>query len=130
MEGQPKMNTIPMSLRKKNSEMAYGVAKQEGKLVALLEEERLFEFEHWIIVANRFPYDIALKKHHLLLPKRAVPAQGDLNPEELIELSRIMEQVQHNYDFILSNFPRKQSIKTHFHLHLGVYYDNREEMAL
>lgn len=124
------MKTIPMSLRTKNSEIMYGIAKEKGTLVALHEEERLFDFEHWMIVANRFPYDIALRVHHLLLPKRQVPAQGDLNPEELVELSHIMEQVQHNYDFVLSNFPRKQSIKTHFHLHLGVYYDNREEMSL
>lgn len=124
------MKTIPMSLRTKNSEIMYGIAKEKGTLVALHEEESLFDFEHWMIVANRFPYDIALRVHHLLLPKRQVPAQGDLNPEELVELSHIMEQVQHNYDFVLSNFPRKQSIKTHFHLHLGVYYDNREEMSL
>lgn len=124
------MNQLPMSLRTANGEKRYQKAKADSSLVALAEEEALMSWSLWRIIDNRFPYGIALKTHHLLLPIRAVPDRSDLSDDERAELVQILALVAPNYDFVMENFPKRRSILAHYHLHLGEYLDSREQMTL
>lgn len=124
------MNQLPMSLRTSSGEARYQRAKQESQLIPLADEDSVMEWGLWRIIINRFPYGIALKRHHLLLPIRAVPDRSDLTDEETAELVQILALVAPEYDFVMENFPKRRSILAHYHLHLGEYHDSREQMAL
>lgn len=124
------MNPLPMSLRTSNGERKYQLAKQQGTLVLLADEEAIMEWSLWRIITNRFPYGIALKKHDLLLPIRAVPDRSDLTAAELAELTEILALIAPQYDFVMENFPKRRSILAHYHLHLGEYVDDRTQMML
>lgn len=123
---------LPMSMRKAASEAAYQQAKVDKILVPLSAEPSIKEFDLWRVIANRFPYDIALAKHHLLLPKREVPDRFHLTKGEASELLTILLQFERDgsYDFVMDNFAKRRSILAHYHLHLGSYYATREEMSL
>jgi diadenosine tetraphosphate (Ap4A) HIT family hydrolase len=124
------MNQLPMSLRTSSGEQFYQDAKMKGDLVPLAEEETLLAWSYWRIIENRFPYGIALKRHHLLLPIRVFPDASDITDDERAELSQILALVAPEYDFVTMNFPKRRSILAHFHLHLGEYHDSREQMTL
>lgn len=124
------MNQLPMSLRTSNGERRYQQAKLDGNLVSLADEDSIMSWSLWRIIDNRFPYGVALKTHHLLLPIRAVPDRSDLSDDELAELVQILALVASNYDFVMENFPKRRSILAHYHLHLGEYHDTRDYMTL
>lgn len=118
------------TLRTRQSETDYAQAKVDGKLRRLSEEKTLKDFGLWRIIDNRFPYDVAFQTHHLLLPVRVVANEGDLTFDEVVELADIKRWAQRNYDLLLENLSRGRSIKDHYHLHLLMYKDAREDMAL
>jgi diadenosine tetraphosphate (Ap4A) HIT family hydrolase len=119
-----------MSLRTSAGERFYGQMKLSGKLVPLADEPSITEWEHWRLIDNRFPYAVALRKHHLLLPKRVVADRLDLTEDERTELVWLLRQLSDDYDFVMENFPKRRSILSHYHLHLGEYYVHREDMKL
>lgn len=119
-----------MSLRTADGERFYGQMKLSGKLIALADEPSLKEWSYWRLINNRFPYTVALRTHHLLLPIRVVPDRSELQAEELAELTEILSLVAPEYDFVMENFPKRRSILTHYHLHLGEYHNDRSEMKL
>ena len=114
----------PVSLRTSKEELRYVRAKKAGKAGRpFLEETRLREWKYWAIINNEFPYSSAFKLHHMLIPTRVVK-QNDLSEEEKAELQVITNMLmkEGKYDCMLTNFPRTQSIKTHFHIHENVKY--------
>lgn len=119
----------PISLRTTTGEMYYAFSKKIGNLKQLHEEPALEEWRHWKLIDNSYPYDIAFKEHHLLIPRRVAPKQK-LNVAEKLELEDILNSLSERYDCYLENFIRKQSIKNHYHLHLLTYKDNRADMRL
>lgn len=121
---------LPMSLRTAESERYYQDQKLAGTLIPLADEPTIRAWTYWRIIENRFPYNVALAKHHLLLPIRAVPDRSDLKDEELAELVEIIALVASEYDFVMENFPKRRSILAHYHLHLGEYYPTRSDMKL
>lgn len=86
------------------------------------------EFEHWVIIENKYPYDAIAKVSHLILTKRKVAFDWNLiNKEEMEEFSKLRSSyLAENYDLIWENLPRGQTIPGHFHLHLLVL--KREEV--
>lgn len=120
---------IPMSLRTTTGEMYYAFSKKMGNLKNLSDEPALEVWEHWRLIDNSYPYDIAFKTHHLLIPKRVTPKHS-LNVAEKLELEDILDSLSERYDCYLENFASKQSIKNHYHLHLLTYKDNRADMRL
>src|SRR5438128_1151808 len=84
-------------------------------------ERTVQEFKYWLIIQNIFPYDLISSVHHLLIPKRPVPMNGDILPEEKDELLEIRKVVAPNYDCIIENFPRNQSVPGQFHYHLVTF---------
>lgn len=97
----------------------YEMALKENKLKPLLEEPRIQEWQHWVIIKNSYPYDLVFEVHDMLIPKR-VASRNQLTQAERDELETIMEEIQHNYDRQIINFPSLQSITDHFHIHLAV----------
>jgi len=121
--------STPMSLRTISGEMNYSLAKKSDRLVPLTEEPALKTWRHWRLIENAFPYDIAFKVHHLLMPVHVI-AKNQLNDAEKDELEVILDSLSSDYDCYLENFASKQSIKNHYHLHLLTYKDDRTDMTL
>lgn len=88
------------------------------------------EFEYWLVLDNRFPYNKCFKVHHLLACKRHVKDWRELTEAELKELRSIEYQVMTrrfgNYDTIIINVPVRQSVPQHLHFHLGTYKKNED----
>lgn len=120
----------PSSLRTLGGESLYGLAKQEGSLIPLAEEPSIKEWQHWRIIRNRFPYDLAFSSHDLLLPKRVVADRKDLSRAEASELDWLLvSYIEDSYDMVMVNTLKRQSVPGHYHLHL-VSYKPREEFQL
>ena len=118
------------SLRTSKEEIRYARAKKAGKAGRpFLEEPRLREWKHWAMIPNEFPYSAAFKVHHMLIPTRVV-SQADLSAAEKKELQKITDLLTTEgvYDCMLTNFPRNQSNKNHFHIHFLVFKDRRKHM--
>ena len=96
--------------------------KIDGKIPekCIFCDKELFvkEFKHWIILENRFPYDMLYETSHMLATKRHVPTEMDLTINEMTELHIIKNEHLSNYDIILENIGDKISIRDHFHLHI------------
>lgn len=121
---------VPVSLRSYRDEINYSIRKkQTKKLKPLHEEPRLKEWQHWALIENAYPYTITFKTNHMLIPKREV-AKKDLSKSELAELDKILEELADVYDCHLTNFPKKQSRKNHFHIHMLTYKDHRREIRV
>lgn len=120
---------VPMSLRKPETEERYQIAKKSGLLKPLSESPAIEVFKYWKLINNDFPYDMCFQKHHMLIPKRQYSHWYQMNLREFLELIRIMKRyyVNGTYDLPFFNFPKKQSVKNHFHIHLAEYYDERPE---
>jgi len=78
----------------------------------LLDEELVQELEEWRVVKNRFPYDKVCAYHHLAVFKGEI-----LYPLEKFE-QEIMVNLDYEYDLVLYNFPRNQSVLDEKHIHL------------
>jgi diadenosine tetraphosphate (Ap4A) HIT family hydrolase len=79
------------------------------------------DFNYWRIIENKFPYDTIAKTHHLLVPKQQTTSWLDIGLSESAELDLlIMYELPKEYDMILLNFPKAQSVKDWLHFHLIV----------
>lgn len=118
---------LPMSARLAESEQAYQDAKISGGTMPLELEPSMKQWEHWRLIENRFPYDMIFKTHHMLLPKRAnVGHRWELNDAEKQELELILKDfVYPGYHLWFENCPVRRSVLTLYHLHLGIYKDER-----
>lgn len=122
-----KKTVLTPSLRTRAGEVAYITAKQMGATVPLIDEPRLKQWQYWAIIDNAFPYGSAFKTHHLLIPKRVV-SQQNLSSDEKEELIEVLAELGQEYDCQIINFSRNQSIKSHYHIHLLVYKELRDQL--
>lgn len=122
---------MPISLRSDKTEAQYLADKAVGLLTSLKQKTPLVTFAYWLIIVNDYPYDVAFKTHHLLIPRREVASRFDLTSAELADLSIIIrEYIEPNYDTMMDNTARTRSILQHYHIHLMVYHNKREDMSL
>lgn len=110
-----------MSLRTPTTKIAYQAALAAGKMFDSTRATHLEEWTYWMLVENEYPYDLIASKHHLLVPYRPVKSRDELLYMEESELRNILRAVTPNYDAYLENFPRHQSVQSHFHIHLLVF---------
>lgn len=122
-----KKSPLPVSLRSRRDELAYRTAKSLGINKELIDEPRIREWKHWAIIPNDYPYSYAFRTHHMLIPKRVV-MEDDLSKEEENELKAILKEIRDDYDCRLINTPRKQTKLNHFHIHLLIYKENRDDL--
>lgn len=76
------------------------------------------EYRDWLIIENRFPYDLVANVHHLLIPKRKFSDYEEMSDGEEEELFQIKKEVAANYDSVIENFHGNRSVHDHFHFHL------------
>lgn len=120
-----------VTLRRESSEEAYRKARDNGDLRPIADEQPIITFNHWRIVDNRFPYDIAFKKHHLLIPKRKFAEHSEMTVSELSELNEIHSNyIAYEYDMMFENTPSARSVKDLYHIHLAKYVNTRKDMKL
>lgn len=119
------------TLRRKKSETAYQKAKSDGKTHSLTEISSIQEWSYWRLVLNEFPYDMAFKTHHMLLPKREFAERFNLHTSERLEFEQILKNfVYPNYDLWFENTPKRRSDSIIYHIHLVSYVDDRKDMDL
>ena len=86
-----------------------------------LEDEIVVrEFDHWLIIENRFPYDNMTSVNHMLIPRRDFADLSEATGEEMVEHEAIRNALvtERYYDALVENFPRSKSVTRHVHLHL------------
>ena len=84
------------------------------------DEELIKEFDHWLIIKNRFPYDNMTSVNHMLVPKRQIDdfaKTNELERDEHEDIRRMLIEDEY-YDAIVENLPRSKSVSRHAHLHL------------
>lgn len=113
------MTDVPNSMRRRKSEQAYQRAKQEGTLKPLQEEKHLHRWADWILIENRFPYDLVFKTHHLLIPTRKFADRTEMKRGERIALDAILASIGTEYEIIFENTPKQRSVKNLYHIHLA-----------
>jgi len=70
------------------------------------------EYVFWVLVENKFPYDMIAETHSLLVPKRWFTDDWDMNEEERGELFQIKEGfgADKTYDTIFENVKHKRTV--------------------
>lgn len=92
--------------------------KYAGECIFCAKDLLVKEFDLWILLKNRFPYDKIYegRTHYLLAPKRHVEELWELTQDEHAELDRLFDEIDHNQAIL--NKRKDRSIPRHFHLHL------------
>ncbi len=118
---------VPVSLRTLEDELQYRDRKKRGESVPLIHEPKLKTWKYWAIIENKFPYSGAFKVHHLLIPKKQA-TYAELSKVEKDEMELILAEIAEDYDCSMVNFGKRQSKPGHYHIHLLVFKDQREEL--
>lgn len=82
------------------------------------EESILKEFTHWVVIPNKFPYDLIAEDHHLLVPRRTFSELSDATEEEYKELQEIKLTLGNDYSFLLESLHKQATVARHLHFHL------------
>ncbi|MFO0887111.1 MAG: hypothetical protein H6793_02020 [Candidatus Nomurabacteria bacterium] len=122
---------LPVSLRTHKDEAKYLQAKQRGVARRPLYEETPIQiWNNWMLIENQFPYNAVFDTHHMLVPRRGGVIKADLSKTERQELEDILDELSDIYDCYMVNYPKKQSIKSHYHIHLLTYKTDRRDLKL
>lgn len=122
---------LPVSLRTHKDEANYLRAKKAGiARKPLYKETPIKTWNNWVLINNEFPYNAVFDTHHMLVPKRCSVPKEKLLKEERNELEDILDELSEVYDCYMVNYPKKQSIKTHYHIHLLIYKTDRRDLRL
>lgn len=109
---------LPNSLRSRQGESFYQVARLEGNLEPLDKAEAIREWDRWKLIPNRFPYDSVFEKHDMLI---AMDGQKQVDDE----VQQIINSLD-DYDIWFVNYPHKRSVPAIFHIHLAKYKQRNE----
>jgi len=113
-----------MTLRLPETEARYQADIVAGKTQSLQDVEPRREWKYWKLIPNKYPHDRLYAYHDLLIPKRMLATLRETKPKELEEYIEITTRaLVDDYDCVFINFPSKQTIRTLFHAHLGVFKD-------
>lgn len=123
---------IPLSLRTSESEHKYQLDKQSGKTTPLKDVPSITDYKYWRLINNDYGSDMVYKTSHMLITKRKVGCWQHLNQDEIDELWFLIDKVEKDaiYDVIQLNPPKRRSVPDHFHIHLQIYHDSREDFKL
>lgn len=125
-----------MTQRSKQTQEAYDLAREQGETIIVVDEagnrfldwtqeENRTEYDHWVIIPNRYPYDTIFSVHDLLIPKRHFAFIREATDEERHEYYAIKKQLdkEGKYESIIENFTNSRSVNKHFHAHLVHWVD-------
>ena len=108
------------SLRTPQTERTYREHLERGIEYCIYCEKDLLkkEYNHWVLLENRYPYDAIFSKHDMLAPKRHIPDASELSRTEWEDYYVIEEDLRRDYDVKWENFPHRRTIQSHYHIHL------------
>lgn len=110
-----------MTARTEALEKEYQQARLQGNLTPINEEAHIKEWEHWILVNNRYPHNKIVDVHVMVVLKRETDL-WEININELKELwYTILPWADDKYDFAKLNMSSMRSVKGIPHLHLCIY---------
>jgi len=96
-------------MRTKETENRYFEDKKNGKLKDLWTEPAIYEDEDCRIIENEYPYDVVAKDHLILLSKE----------DPTVAFTKAREYaIKHDYDYVLWNTPKNQSVPEIIHIHI------------
>lgn len=122
---------LPVSPRSMAGEKRYQKAKASGETRPLREEEVLYVWKHWVLIDNRYPYDMIYRKHHMLIPRRNVAKYSQLRWYEKRELRKIIDTYcQAHYHLVFENMNSRRSVHLLYHIHAASYHHIRGDMEL
>lgn len=99
--------------------MHYLQHEYDGHCIYCEKEMLVKEYEHWIIIENRFMYDRVWNVNRQLATKRHIQSERDLTKEELEEKCDILEKWEADrYTQCVFNAPPNKSLPEHLHYHL------------
>lgn len=87
------------------------------------------EFKYWVLLRNRYPYsvkflwwDIPVKNHYLLCPKRHIQKRTRLTKDEKNELYNLLEYKLRMFGFgyDISRWHTKQESSFEYHIHCQI----------
>jgi len=107
-----------ISLRKPENEKIYQERKKEKGCFICDLDMLVKKYKYWVILENKYGYDLIAEKHDLLCPKRHISTREELTVDELDELKIIREETGDEYDFEMWNYLARQTHPIHFHYHL------------
>lgn len=111
------MNQTTLRTKKTQKEyMAYLEEQYDQSCIFCAKDMLIKEYDLWILVKNKFPYDKVFKDHYMLATKRHVEELYQLTDEEHQELDKLFDIIPHNQAIL--NRRSDRSIPRHFHLHL------------
>lgn len=108
-----------MTLRTKEMEHKYTMARVTGQLKELIDEKSIHDFKFWKIVNNRFPHNKHHQRHVLVVLKRTCSVE-QVSLEELGELwyEVLPWAEEQGYHYTKLNFSVLRSVNHTPHLHL------------
>jgi hypothetical protein len=99
----------------------YRATRDNSKCPLCDSDEVIKEFDSWVLMKNKFPYDRYFEKSDMLVTKRHI-TEGQLSDMEIAELQRLKHDVLYtDYDSLIEHFPQQKSIPGHVHYHLAQY---------
>jgi hypothetical protein len=121
MQEQPHWRRL--LLRSEETASRYEVEIEERKhsahICPLCEfEDVIREFEHWVIMKNKFPYDRYFSKSDMLVSRRHA-AEDAITDKERDEYHYIRtHMLGDEYDTVMNHLPKQKSLPNHYHVHL------------
>lgn len=84
------------------------------------DEEVVHEYEHWVIIKNRFPYDNIAAINHLLVSREPIELLIQAPEAVRTEYENIVHNLAHleRYDAIIQNLPGATTVRAQYHVHL------------
>lgn len=121
-----------VTLRTSITESRYRADIAAGRTRTLEQLPTVQEWDHWRLVVNDYPYDLAFGVHDMLVAKRpGVTEMWDLNDAERTELEKILRTfVQPSYHMTFENMPTRRSAPQRYHIHTVRFHSKRKDMAL
>jgi len=123
-----------MSKRTAATQKLYDEARKDGTTILRKDsngncyfdwekEVAIQEWNNWVLLSNRFPYDKIFLQHDILLPKKRVAFIRQMSKDVLDEYFLVKKEIdeEQNYNSIVENFSTSRSVKQHFHAHLVVW---------
>ena len=117
----------PYQPRSAQTQRAYEhYVAEHGHSFDLTKEAVVREFDHWLIIENRFPYDNMTRINHLLVsrePLASVHTAAQMIKDEYDAIIAALAN-ERVYDACIENFPSASTVRTHHHVHLVAWHNS------
>jgi len=115
-----------ISFRTKKTQAKYDKYLKEKfdfRCICCLQDMKIAEYKHWVLLKNKFPYDAVYKNHNMLVVKRHIKTLSEQTPEEQAEFNKIVDEKKDEakHQLLMLNAEVRRTIPEHLHFHLVDY---------